>query len=125
MHTLSLLGLLAFFLTTEAQNIEFRANASKTHLTVGERFKVEFSANANGRDFSPPSFSGFRVLSGPNPSTRMEMINGATSFNISYSYILLTQSEGEFELGPASLTVNGSVYHSNPIRRQMPRHPKK
>ena len=96
-----------------AQDARFNAAASKTSLSVGERFRVEFSVNAGGDEFQPPSFSGFRVLSGPNQSTNMQFVNGRSSYSISFSYVLMPTAEGEFSIGPAKIKIGKDVVESN------------
>ncbi|MEQ8323248.1 MAG: BatD family protein [Vicingaceae bacterium] len=94
---------------------EFRASVSKTNLSVGERFRLEFTVNAGGDEFTPPVFDGFRILSGPNQSTSMQFINGRSSYSISYSYVLMALNEGDFEIPPASILVGKDVLASNSI----------
>jgi hypothetical protein len=95
---------------------KFTASVSKTTVGTGEQFEVSFSTDANGDRFTPPSFSGFQVLSGPNESTSMTSINGNTSMNTSVSYILMAVKEGDLTIGAASIIVNGRRLTTNPIR---------
>src|SRR5690606_40312616 len=95
--TTYLLLLLAFTssgIIAVAQDVSFTAAASHYDVATGERFKIEFKVNSNIENFTPPKLSNFRVLSGPNQSTSMSWVNGKTSANISYSYILMAVKEG-------------------------------
>lgn len=111
------LSLLPLWLT--GQNVKFQAAAPKV-VSVGERFRLIYSVNAVGDNFRPGTIKGFGVLSGPSQSTSqsMRMINGKTerSIEISYSYILEAQQEGNFTIEPASITVEGQQYTSNPVQ---------
>jgi len=95
---------------------EFTAAVSKNQVGTGEAFEVAFSVNGNGERFTPPSFSGFQLASGPNVSTSMTSINGNTTVSNSYSYILLPTKEGTFTIGAASMVVDGRKMTTNPIR---------
>ena len=96
-----------------AQDIQFQAQAPQ-RVGVGQRFRVIYSVNAEGTNFKPGTFEGFRVLSGPNPSqsSSVQIVNGKVSQNIqiSYSFILEAQKEGQFSIPPATITVDGKAY---------------
>ncbi len=108
-----------FTLNTAAQDITFKASAKKQVLT-GERFQVAFTINAQGTDFKGPAFDGFRVLTGPNHSTshNYQIINGkmSQSVNLTLTYILQATSEGDFEIPPATINVDGKQYTSNALQ---------
>ncbi|GAB3935647.1 BatD family protein [Mucilaginibacter myungsuensis] len=92
------------------------ASVDKNQVAVGEQFEVAFTLNGNGDRFQPPTLSGLQVLAGPNVSTSMSSINGATSMSIGYSYILAATKEGTATIGSASIAVNGKVLSTKPIR---------
>lgn len=96
-----------------AQQARLKAAASKTTLNVGDRFRVEFTVNAGGDQFQAPSFKGFRVLSGPNQSTNMQFVNGRSSYSISFAYVLMATTEGEYKIGPAAIKVGNELVKSN------------
>ncbi|MFW5687411.1 MAG: BatD family protein [Bacteroidota bacterium] len=112
---------LAFFLSTlamAADSVEFSASAP-AEVAVGERFRLVFQVNKRPSEFNPPAFSGFRILSGPSQSTStsMQIINGRTTVNesFSYTYILEAVSEGTFTIPPASIVADGDDYQSNQL----------
>ena len=93
--------------------------SAKKQVMVGERFQVVFSANADGRNFTAPSFEGFTVVGGPFTSTSssIQMVNGSvtrTTTN-SYTFALQAYKEGTFRVGPASLNVKGTKITSEPF----------
>ncbi|RMG82653.1 MAG: protein BatD [Bacteroidetes bacterium] len=101
-------------LTIVAQ--EFKATVNKDVVAVGDHFKITFKLNDKGSNFQAPNFSSnFRILSGPNHSSSMQIINGNFSVSESYSFILMPLKEGTFTIPPAKITVNGEVIESNPI----------
>ena len=99
-----------------AADIRFTASVNKTEVGTTEQFEVTFSVNANGDHFTPPSFNGFLVVSGPNVSTSMSLINGSASSSMAYSYELVAVKEGTYTIGPATIVVNGKQLHTEPIK---------
>ncbi len=97
------------------QNAHFTATASKTTLSVGEQFEITYTLDVRGKNFLPPEFRGFQVLSGPNESSNISYINGNISQSISYSYYLSAEKEGSYSLRPATILVNGQLISSNAI----------
>jgi hypothetical protein len=74
--------------------------------------------NADGDNFVPPSFeqSGFKVVGGPSQSVSQSWINGKSSFNKSYIYILLPTQKGALTIKQASIEINGQVYKTSPVK---------
>lgn len=95
--------------------VEFVAKTSHTTLKTGDRFQLQFSANASMDKFKAPDLSNFRVLSGPNPSKQVYMVNGKTSYSIQYSYILMAIKEGEFTIQPATAIIDGKKMSTNTL----------
>ncbi|MBI4945425.1 MAG: protein BatD [Bacteroidetes bacterium] len=94
---------------------KFTASVNKNRVAVGEVFQLDFSINANGRNFTPPSFGDFTVYSGPNQSTSMQIVNGNMSQSITLSYYLAAKKEGTFTIGAASIIVGNNTLQSNAI----------
>lgn len=110
-----ILLLLLFVQGMYAQQAEFKAIASKTKLGINERLIIEFSANADGDNFSPPQFGNFRV-SGPQQMVSNSWVNGKTSFSKSYKYLLIPTAKGTFTIGSATIIINGKEYKTNPVK---------
>ena len=110
--------LIALFLTlsnmTFAQ-VRFEAKASKTKLGVNERLRVDFEMNQDGDNFSPPAFTNFTVVGGPNQSVSNSWINGKRSYSKTYSYFLAPTKRGNFTIGQAEITIDGETYKTVPI----------
>lgn len=100
-------------------DIQFEASV-KTPVQVGERFRLTYSVNAEGENFMPPELNNFRVLSGPNRSSRssIQIINGKVtrSVNYEYYYTLEATKEGTFEIEPATIEADGETYKSNAVK---------
>lgn len=109
--------LLFFFLLSNllyGQNLS--VSVSQNPVTEGDRFRVDFTLDANGTNFSPPSFSGFDVLQGPSVSNSTQIINGNISQSISWSYIIKAKKTGSFFIGPASVNVSGKTVKSDRLK---------
>jgi hypothetical protein len=110
-----------FILTTisfafaTAQNTSFTASVDRNRIAMGEQIEITFTLNGSGKNFQPPPFSDFLVLSGPNQSTNMQYINGAMSQSVAYSYVLQPRAEGKFTIGAATIESNGKKIQSNNI----------
>ncbi|MCC6599088.1 MAG: protein BatD [Crocinitomicaceae bacterium] len=104
-----------FSLSSRAQDAGFTASLSNSSVSVNEQFRITFELQGSGKNFLAPSFPDFNILSGPNQSTQMQIINGNMSQSISYSYVLLALKEGSFKIGPASIEVNGKKIQSNSL----------
>lgn len=100
-----------------AQNASFTSSVDKNRIAMSEQFEITFilSGSSGGSNFRPPAFNDFLTLSGPNQSTNMQFINGATSMSVSYTYILQPRAEGKFVIAPAFITHNNKQLQTQPI----------
>lgn len=99
-----------------AQSGSFTATVDKKKLSANSTLQITFTlTNADGKNFTPPSFSDFSVLSGPNQSTNMQYINGSMSRSVSFSYYLKPNKEGSLTIAPASIVVQGKMISSNSV----------
>ncbi|MFO7864349.1 MAG: BatD family protein [Salinivirgaceae bacterium] len=112
------LHILLFAYTGTAQDISLSGEAPGV-VKVGERFRLVYKADAK---VSAPHIElpdEFTVLSGPgiSQSTSMQWINGkqSTSFNLSFTYIVVIGKEGKYTIPPATISKNGTSAKSNPI----------
>jgi len=116
--------LFIFFVAILGQAInfaqEFTASVNQTTVADNERFQVSFTFSGssinNLSKFSPPSFENFLILSGPNQSTSIQIINGAQSASLSYNYVIQPKSLGTFDIGSASIQQAANTYKSDPIK---------
>jgi len=95
--------------------VQFDAKVSKTKLALNERLRVDFVMNADGDNFRQPTFEGFQVISGPIQQVSQSWVNGKSSFNKVYSYILLPTREGKISIKQASIEIEGEIYKTSPI----------
>ena len=97
----------------------FTASVNNTTVGLSDRFEVDFTFSGKDinsvRNFNPPGFANFLVLSGPNQSSSMQIINGAVSGSLTFSYILQPKDLGKFTIGTASVDYNGTNYKTSPL----------
>ncbi len=93
--------------------------SSKSTVELGEQFRIVFELNADGSRFSGPDFEGLRLVSGPmtSSSSSIQIINGQMSrtYSQTYTYVAISTREGEIEIGPARVTVEGKSYQTDPF----------
>lgn len=100
----------------QAQQIRFTSRVDRMEVALDQYVEVEFVLeNAQAKNFSPPGFSGWSVISGPSTSSQVSIINGARSSSLSYIYTLSPKSTGNLTIGPASVEVGSKTYTSEPI----------
>jgi hypothetical protein len=89
-------------------------------VTAGQQFNVTWTVNSGGGEFSPPSFSGFYKLMGPQTSYNLstQIINGKMSSQVSYSYVYYLQAikEGKFVIPPAKFKLKNKEFFSDSLR---------
>ena len=98
---------------------DFTASVNETTVGDNENFQVSFTFSGssinNLSKFSPPSFEKFMILSGPNQSSSIQIINGAQSASLTYAFVVQPKALGTFSIGSASIEQNGKTYKSDPI----------
>ena len=122
--SIKLISLFAFyFLLFASRSVfaqEFTASVDETTVSENDRFQVSFTFSGstinNLSNFSPPSFENFMILSGPNQSTSIQIINGAQSASLTYSFVIQAKSIGTFTIGSASIEQNGTTYKSDHLK---------
>ena len=116
---LIVLSFIGIALGAYADEVVFRAQAPK-QVIVGRPFQLTYSVNQRSRDLRAPEFTDFDVLSGPYTSTSSStsFVNGkrTSSFEQTYTYMLMARNEGTFTIGPATVKVDGENVQSNGVR---------
>jgi len=108
---------IAFFsLTILHSQVQFYAVSNAEEVILGSYFNVEFVIeNASPDEFIPPGFKGFKVLSGPNRSSKMSIINGVRSQKESFGYTLIPEKAGNLPIGPAKIRIGKKTIQSKPL----------
>lgn len=115
---LSLITVILISTSVFADEIKFTVSAPNV-VELGEQFRLTYSLNKKGKNIKIPSLDGFSVLMGPSVSSNMsaESINGkfTSHTSYSYSYVLLAEKEGKFDIEPATISVGSKTITSNAI----------
>jgi len=96
--------------------VQFEARVSKNTLGLNERLRVDFIMNVDGDNFDQPTFDGFRIVAGPSQQISQSWVNGRSSFQKIYSYILQPDKKGTLTIRQASIEYNGQVYKTSPLK---------
>lgn len=110
LHTL----LITFITTLVSAQVNFEATVNKKRIGLNERLQLNFKINKDGDNFKAPKFKGFKA-NGPSQSISRQWINGKSSYEKSYTYILTPQQKGTFSIGQATIEVDGNIYKTSPI----------
>lgn len=113
--------LILFFINSLAfgQQVEFRASAPSV-VATGEQFRLSYTLNRQGSNLQVPALEDFDMLMGPSmsQSSSVSIINGVTTSEVSftYTYILVGEKEGTYQIPAATINVDGKQYQSNALR---------
>lgn len=111
-----IVAMLIASLSAVAARAQFTATTSKNPVSAGETFEVKFTINGDGKNFRAPSFKGFSVLSGPNTSQSVSIVNGNMSRSVTYSYYLRADKPGSFSIGSAAIQSDGKTLKTKPLQ---------
>ncbi|HMK39744.1 MAG TPA: BatD family protein, partial [Bacteroidota bacterium] len=102
-----------------AQTAGFQAAVDRNQVGSGEQFTLQFTltnaGTGGGKNLQLPDLSKFHIMSGPNESSSMQIVNGAVSSSVTYSYILQPKEIGKFTIGAASIEAGGNTLKSAPL----------
>lgn len=119
-NILTLILLITVMATAFADNISFTASAPRS-VVVGQQFRLTYQVNsANVSEPNIPNIDNIRVLAGPYSSTQQsyQNINGkvSSSVQITFTYILVIDKEGEYNIPGSTITVDGKRVTSNSVK---------
>ena len=117
LHNFWNIFLLLFILVSNGWAQQFTASVDKTKVPLNQHFTLSYKIDGAGNSFSPPNLSAFQVLSGPNQSSSMTMVNGKVSQSITLSYKLKSRTNklGKVSIGPASIQSASKQLKSNAV----------
>jgi len=114
-----LLPLLLLIGNTAFGQVSVKASVSETTIYTGERVSLSIEVSGDFNNVSRPKlpeFDGLRLLSNnPSTSRSYQYINGKSSTSYTYSYYLVAQNKGKHRIPPASITIDGEEYTTDPI----------
>ncbi len=107
-----IVGLALSCMTLSAQS--FSIEVSSDSVLLGNYIEVSFKLKNIKGQFEAPTFDGFTIISGPNMSSSMQIINGDMSSTQAYSYYVQPNDIGLYTIAPAYLDTEGSTIETNP-----------
>ena len=115
-----LMTLMAYSTQTFADKVSFVASAPDV-VVVGVQFRLSYTVTTQKvKDFRAPSIKGFDVLMGPSRSEQSstQIVNGSVSStsSITFTYILMANTAGEFTVPGASIVADGNQMISNSVK---------
>ena len=115
-----LMTLMAYSTQTFADKVSFVASAPDV-VVVGDQFRRAYTVTTQKvKDFRAPSIKGFDVLMGPSRSEQSstQIVNGSVSStsSITFTYILMANTAGEFTVPGASIVADGNQMISNSVK---------
>ena len=110
----------AYSTQTFADKVSFVASAPDV-VVVGDQFRLSYTVTTQKvKDFRAPSIKGFDVLMGPSRSEQSstQIVNGSVSStsSITFTYILMANTAGEFTVPGASIVADGNQMISNSVK---------
>lgn len=106
--TAMLILLLGLMLSGTAMSAEVRAFVDRTNATLGESLQLTVSIRGAGGDVDTSPIKDFKVIS-RGTSTNYEMINGRTSWEMSYNYTLIPLKDGRLIIPPLKVDTEGQI----------------
>ena len=115
-----LMALIAYSTQMLADKVSFTASAPDA-VVVGDQFRLSYTVTTQKvKDFRAPSIKGFDVLMGPSRSQQSstQIVNGnvTSTSSITFTYILMANTAGEFTVPGASIVAEGNQMISNSVK---------
>lgn len=114
--------LLFFLLSTVlfGQDINFKATAQKTEISVNERLFVQFilvsqESIQSDKPMELPDFDGLNHI-GTSQVNKVQYVNGEITKLFGIEVVLVADREGEYTIGEAKVSINGKIYKTQPIK---------
>ncbi|MDR0939190.1 MAG: BatD family protein [Mediterranea sp.] len=103
-----------------ADNVTFVATAPQT-VVVGDQFRLLYTVNTREvKEFKEPVIKGIDLVFGPSRSEQNieQNINGnrSVSSSVTFTYVLMAKTAGEFTIPGTTITANGSQIMSNSVK---------
>lgn len=95
---------------------KFECQLSSDSITAGNYIKLTYNIENLDGKLEVPDFKGVEVVSGPNTSSQMSIMNGLVSKKIKYDYIIYVEKVGDLYLSPAYLVSDEKTWEIDPIK---------
>jgi hypothetical protein len=95
--------------------VTFEATTARQSVAQNERLRVDFTINEAGKNFSPPTFDGFKIVAGPYKAVKVDYVKGQQTYKRTYKYFLIPERQGEMTIRQATIEFEGKTYKTEPI----------
>ncbi len=113
MKAISLIVIL--FITLSLKSQSFDLQVSSDSILFGNYIEVKFELDNIEGSFQAPDFSDFIVLSGPNLSSSIQIINNEMTSQKSYSYLIEPRQLGTMYIKPAFIIAKSDTLGTIPM----------
>lgn len=100
-------------------SVSVEATVSETTIYTGERVSLSIEVSGSFNNISRPElpeFEGFRLLSNtPSTSRSYSYVNGESTTSYTYSYYLIAQNKGSYQIPPINISIDGETRQTDPI----------
>lgn len=112
---LSLALLMSVIAISSAKAQEFNMELSTESVLLGNQIMVKFILKDIEGTFEAPDFDSMPIVSGPNTSASIQIINGDKSSTKTYTYYLQPQDLGLYTIAPAYLITEDGTLETTPM----------
>jgi len=102
-----------FGLRSQSQSLS--VTVSSDSVLLGNYIKLEFKVENIDGQFEAPDLSTLEIISGPNTSSSIQIINGDKSSHTTYSYFVKPMELGTHIIAPAYLVAEEQTFETSPI----------
>ena len=115
-RALLILVLAQLLIAAAAASQSIQAVVDRNQVSLQEQVRLDITVEGS-QTARPrlPALDTFQVLPAGN-TTRMQIVNGRATSSITYSYVLVPKSVGEFNFGAATVEIDGEIYSSRPFK---------
>ena len=100
---------------TDPGDSRVQATLSSDHTTLSQSVQLQVEVR-NVRMAEPPNISADGLsIRFASQATRMQTLNGETSFSVNFTYVVTPQREGTFSIPPIKLNLSGREIQSSPL----------
>lgn len=113
-----ILTVLSFFMisnTCLSQDARMLVEISNDTILMGNYIQLRFTIENAAGKFEMPELEGMLLISGPNTSSSMSVVNGEVTQKASYTVYLKPVDVGQHSIGPAYIETKTGILESQPI----------
>jgi hypothetical protein len=115
--TIFILSAVIFFQHTAFAEISVSLKLNRYESALTDSVKLVVSISGS-RDADDPQIKGLEyfIVQKTGRSSQIQIINGRMASNLDYNYIIQPRGIGVFDIGPASVKIDGQIYQSSTVR---------